>query len=79
VSTSSKHNFEVLTDEYFFSEDSGSKDFFCISYEAAFQLCSDCTQYTIFSWFNSWMGEAMGVKFLAQGNNSSRKQQLGIE
>jgi len=25
---------------------------------------------------NSWVAEAMGVKFLAQGNNSSRKPQL---
>jgi len=25
------------------------------------------------------VAEAMGVKFLAQGNNSSRKSQLGIE
>jgi len=29
--------------------------------------------------FNSWVAGAMGVKFLAQGNNNSRKPQLGIE
>jgi len=46
-----------------------------ISYAAAFQLCPD-TQYTICSQFNSWV---MGVKVLAQGNNSSREPQLGIE
>jgi len=54
-----------------------------ISYEAAFQLFPDYTQYTlqytIFSRFNSWVAEAMGVRFLAQGNNSSRKPQLGIK
>jgi len=27
--------------------------------------------HTIFSRFNSWVAEAMGVKFLAQGNNST--------
>jgi len=57
---------------FFYRDDS-------ISYEAAFQLCPDYTQYTIFSRFNSWVTEAMGVNFLAQGNNSSRKPQLGIE
>ena len=31
------------------------------------------------SWFNSWGAEAMGVKFLAQGNNSNRKPWPGIE
>jgi len=41
-----------------------------ISYEAAFQLCPDYTQYTICSWFNSWVAEAMGVP------NESRKPQL---
>ena len=35
--------------------------------------------YNICSQFNSWVAEAMGVKFLAQGNNSSRKPQPGIE
>jgi len=38
--------------------------------EAVFQLCP--VIYNM-SWFNSWVAEAMGVKFLAQGNNSSRK------
>ena len=33
----------------------------------------------ILSRFNSWVAEAMGVKFLAQGNNSSRKPHPGIE
>jgi len=46
------------------------------AYAAAFQLCPDCTQFTICSWFNSWVAEAMGVKFLAQGNNISRGPQL---
>jgi len=50
-----------------------------ISYGAAFQLCPDYLQYTMCSRFNSWVAEAMGVKFLAQGNNSSRKPQLGIK
>jgi len=40
--------------------------------KAAFQLCPDYTQYAIFSQFNSWVAETMGVRFLAQGNNSSR-------
>jgi len=44
----------------------------------AFQLCHH-SQYTICSQFNSWVAEAMGVKFLVQGNNSSRKPQLGIK
>jgi len=46
------------------------------AYAAAFQLCPD-TQYTIFSRFNSWVAKAMGVKFLAQGNNGSRKPKQG--
>jgi len=29
--------------------------------------------------FNRWVAEAMGVKFLAKGNNSSRLPQVGIE
>ena len=29
--------------------------------------------------FNSWVAEAMGVKFLSQGNNSCRKPRPGIE
>ena len=33
--------------------------------------------HTICSRFNSWVAEAMGVKFLAQGNNSGSKSQLG--
>jgi len=42
--------------------------------EAAFQLYPDMhTQYF------SWVAGAMAVKFLAQGNNSSRMPQLGIE
>ena len=31
------------------------------------------------SWFYSWVAGAMGVKFLAKGNNSSRMPQLGIK
>jgi len=41
-----------------------------ISYAAAFQLCPD-SQYTILSRFNSWVAEAMGVKFLAQRNKAA--------
>jgi len=41
--------------------------------------CALITQYTICSRFNSWVAEAMGVKYLAQGNISSRGPQLGIE
>jgi len=35
----------------------------------------------VFSRFNSWVAEAMGVKLLVQGNNSSssRDPQLDIE
>jgi len=46
-----------------------------ISYEAAFQLCPDYTQYTICSQLNSWVAEAIGVKFLA----SRKKPQMGTE
>jgi len=45
------------------------------AYAAAFQLCPDA-QYTIRP---CWVAEAMGVKFLAHGNNSSRGPQLDIE
>jgi len=44
-------------------------------WRAVFQLCP-VTYNTIFSRFNNWIAEAMGVKFLAQGNNSSRKPQM---
>jgi len=41
--------------------------------------CPDYTQYTMYSQVNSSVAGAMGVQFLAQGNNSSRKSQLDIE
>jgi len=31
----------------------------------------------IYNMFKSWVAGAMGVKFLAQGNNSGSKSQLG--
>ena len=39
---------------------------------AAFQLCPDCIIHIICSQFNSSVAEAMGVKFLAQENNSCK-------
>jgi len=50
---------------YFSREDS-------ISQKAVLQLYPNI-------WFNSWVAGAMGVKFLAQGNNSGSRSQLGIE
>jgi len=44
-----------------------------------FFSCALCILIYIMSRFNSWVAEAMGVKFLAQGNNSSRKSWPGIE
>jgi len=41
--------------------------------KAAFQLCPDHIIHKMLFRFNSWVAEAMGVKFLAQGNNSSRR------
>jgi len=44
-----------------------------ISYGELFFSCALNVHNSICSWFNSWVAEAMGVKFHAQGNNSSRK------
>jgi len=41
---------------------------------AAFQLCPDHAIHNMCSRFHSWVAEAMGVKFLAQGNNSCRRE-----
>jgi len=43
-----------------------------ISYGELFFSCALIACNIIFSWFNSWVAEAIGVKFLDQGNNSSR-------
>jgi len=59
----------VIFLRFFYRDDS-------ICYGAAFQLCLDYTQYTMCSWLNRWVAEAMGVKFLAQGNNNSRMLQV---
>jgi len=44
--------------------------------ESCFSAVPWYTQYNKCSWFNSWVAEAMWVKFLSQGNNSSRKPQI---
>jgi len=44
--------------------------------EELFFSCALIMHNTICSQFKSWVAEAMGVKFLPQGNNSSRKPQL---
>jgi len=49
-----------------------------ISYGELFFSCALITHNAISSLFNSWVADVIGVKFLAQGNNSSRKPQLGI-
>jgi len=44
------------------------------------KLLFSCALIMQCSLFNSWVAEAMGVKFLAQGNsNSSRMPQLGVK
>jgi len=62
----------VIFEIFFYRDDN-------ISYGELFFSYALITHNYNISRFNSWVAGAMGVKFLAQGNNSSRKPQLDIE